>query len=775
MLLCFLNAGNRRNYGKTPQLAPPSYAKSSVRNYSQMEQTTLKLTSMNLFRFSLKLLIYCLFFPVIGEAQIRPMVSSSTTRAVIIGVSKFQYEKIPPLQFAHRDAIAMADFLSSESGGNLAPEHYKLLVNEQATQGQMAVALTWLIEETREGDRAIIYFSGHGDMESQTYSKRGYLLTYDTHPTTYMAGGAFPLTHIHDVIETLRKSKGAEVILITDACHAGALAGAENKGAQATNYLLAEQTADVKLLSCQQNEYSAEGRQWGGGHGVFTYYLIDGLIGLADRDEDNIITLFELKRYLEDEVRIAVAPRAQNPNIGGNPATELALVNLEALAVLREKREGTQSAAQANPKGIRLRSAVLQTDSTIWELYQAFNLALNRKHYLYPSNGSAYSLYIRLKNEAAIQPYEQEMRLQLVAALQDEAQQAINDYLAANPAELRRRWAASPVYQRYPQYLKTAADLLGEAHFMHQDLQTKALYFEGLNIRLVGEDKMANSSLFTEAIAIQERVLLLDTTAAYAYNELGLLARRTGRFTESIRHFDQALAFSPTWVLAIANRCASLVDNGNYTAALSACTQALTLDSTFSLAHHNLGAAFKAQENWSAAIAAFDRAIAYDPLYALSYSSKGDALYFSNEKIAAKAAWQQAFTLDSSRLFDLYNIGIVERELGNYAPAIQAFRQYLRHETKDADAYQEIGIAAMLMNDFEQAATALAQSDALAPQSAETYYLLASLAAVQAQKKTATQQLTKAIEYGFTDFERLRQDPLWQQIIGSNAIKKLLD
>lgn len=730
---------------------------------------------MNSTYFFLNVLIYCLFSPLLGEAQIKPMVASSTMRAVIIGVSEFQQEKIPPLQFAHRDAIALADFLRSEAGGGLKAEHYKLLVNEQATQGQMAMALTWLIEETNEGDRAIIYFSGHGDMESQTYSKRGYLLTYDTNPSTYMAGGAFPLTHIHDVIETLRKGKGAEVILIADACHAGALAGYENQGAQATNFLLAEQTADVKLLSCQQNEYAEEGKQWGGGHGVFTYYLIDGLIGLADLDEDNIITLFELRRYLEDEVRIAVAPRSQNPNIGGNPATELALVNPEALANLREKRAATASAAQTTPKGIRLRSAVLQPDSTIWELYQAFNLALQRKHYLHPSYGSAYSLYARLKTETAIRPYEQEMRLQLVAALQDEAQQAINDYLAANPAELRRRWAASPVYQQYPKYLKTAADLLGEAHFMYQDLQTKALYFEGINTRLVGEEQKAKPAFFTKAIAIQQQVLRLDTTAAYAYNELGLLARRTGKFEESIRHFSQALAFSPNWVLAIANRCASLVDNKNYPAALSSCAQALQLDSTFSLAHHNLGAAYKAQENWAAAIAAFDKAIAYDSLYALSYSSKGDALYFAGDKTAAKTAWQQAFQLDSSRLFDLYNVGVVERELRNYPQAIQAFRQYLRHETTAADAYQEIGIAAMLMKDFEQAAAALAQSDALAPQSAETYYLLASLAAAQAQKKNAAQQLKQAIQFGFKDFSRLRQDPLWQAMINRRAIKKLLE
>ncbi|MBK7305024.1 MAG: hypothetical protein IPI90_17740 [Saprospiraceae bacterium] len=46
-----------------------------------------------------------------------------------------------------------------------------------------------------------------------------------------------------------------------------------------------------KILSCQPNEFSLEGEQWGGGRGVFSYHLVDGLFGLADRNNDGLITL----------------------------------------------------------------------------------------------------------------------------------------------------------------------------------------------------------------------------------------------------------------------------------------------------------------------------------------------------------------------------------------------------------------------------------------------------------------------------------------------------
>ena len=39
-------------------------------------------------------------------------------------------------------------------------------------------------------------------------------------------------------------------------------------------------------MSCQPNEYSIEGEQWGGGRGAFSYHLVDALYGLADANAD---------------------------------------------------------------------------------------------------------------------------------------------------------------------------------------------------------------------------------------------------------------------------------------------------------------------------------------------------------------------------------------------------------------------------------------------------------------------------------------------------------
>ncbi len=182
---------------------------------------------------------------------------NSTTRALIVGISQYQDEEIPNLQFAHNDAEAFATFLKSKAGGALAEENIQLLTNEQATTAQIAAGMDWLIEDSQEGDQAIIYFSGHGDVETKTALQLGFLLTYDSPPTTYIAG-AFPLFYLQSVITTLSQ-KNVQVMMVSDACRAGKLAGSEIGGTQATTSNLAKQYAnEIKIMSCQANEFSLE-------------------------------------------------------------------------------------------------------------------------------------------------------------------------------------------------------------------------------------------------------------------------------------------------------------------------------------------------------------------------------------------------------------------------------------------------------------------------------------------------------------------------------------
>jgi uncharacterized caspase-like protein len=66
------------------------------------------------------------------------------------------------------------------------------------------------------------------------------------------------------------------------------------------------------LTSSDVNELSYENKRWGGGHGVFTYALLEGLRGRADANADSLITAGELFGYVRDRVRLETGFK-QNP------------------------------------------------------------------------------------------------------------------------------------------------------------------------------------------------------------------------------------------------------------------------------------------------------------------------------------------------------------------------------------------------------------------------------------------------------------------------------
>lgn len=725
-------------------------------------------------RFLIALSFLAGLLPLNLMGQLKPLAPpQGLTRAVIVGVSEYNNERIPRLQFAHIDADAFARFLRSEAGGNIPENQIKLLTNKQATQGQMAAALTWLLEESKEGDTAIIFFSGHGDMETQTVMNHGFLLTHDAPASTYMAGGAFPVFYLQSIVQTLSTQRKAQVVLITDACHAGQLAGSANRGPQATAQLLTEQFAnEARLLSCQSNEFSAEGAQWGGGHGVFTYFLLDGLTGLADANQDQTVTLLELQRFLEDQVPAAVAPSSQIPLVFGNKGMKMARVNSAALADLQQRRAAV-SGNVSNTVAFRSVTIYNPEDSIVQAMYRRFQSALSQKRLLPPSEDDAYSLFVAMRERPAATVLHNDMRRSLAAALIDEAQQAINDYLAANPLELRRRWSFDARYEQYPLYLQKAAEILGETHFAYQDLQTKALYFNGLNLRLQGE-RERNRSLYGQAEAMQKQVLASDPNAAYAYNELGLLARRNRDFEAAATHFQQTLALSPTWVLAETNLCGTFVDLGRPAEAVASCQRALQYDPTFALAHHNLGAAFAEQQQWDAAIASLQKALSFDNQYHLTHWKLGDVYYAAGNKEQALTAWQQCAVLEPNYIPALFNAGIVCRELNRPEEALSYFQQVVAINSDDADAWVEIAELQTDAGLLAEADAALLTAFRLAPDSPDAHYAAARLHSARKQFKPALAAFEAAVSKGYGNKQRVTSDPLMAQLRKDKEVKRWL-
>ncbi len=479
----------------------------------------------------------------------------STTRAVVVGISDYKDVGIPDLRFADRDAQAFANFLRSPAGGSLNNYHLQVLTNEKANAGNIIAALTWLVEDSKPGDRTIISFSGHGDVEQVTKSQWGYLLAHDAPPKVYPAGGTVPLPYLQDIIATLSEA-GVQVFIVSDACHAGKLAGSSRSGSKATTSALAQQFSnEVKILSCQPDEFSLEGDQWGGGRGCFSFHLLNALIGAADANADGAVSLLETGRYLEDKVPTDAAPQSQIPMTIGSRGTVLANVDAPTLTAFREAKQTPPALSPGSMRGME-DALLANTDSTLRELYHRFEAALENGNLLDSSGNSANDLYLRIIHEPEMSKLHGAMTRNLAAALQNQAQVVINQMLATDPQIVDDAFSPVSRYDHLPAYLARAAELLGEKHYMYRFLKAREYYFRSKTLRAENHPSIPADSLLHRQLACLDTALSFDSMAAYVYFEKGCLQywgmQRMEQMPELCRtNFEKAIALSPEWVLSV--------------------------------------------------------------------------------------------------------------------------------------------------------------------------------------------------------------------------------
>jgi uncharacterized caspase-like protein len=78
----------------------------------------------------------------------------------------------------------------------------------------------------------------------------------------------------------------------------------------------------VIITASSANEVSVEKDELG--HGVFTYYLMQGLRGSADTDADGLVTVDEAYRYVSEKVPAATG-QEQHPVKKGSVEGQLVM------------------------------------------------------------------------------------------------------------------------------------------------------------------------------------------------------------------------------------------------------------------------------------------------------------------------------------------------------------------------------------------------------------------------------------------------------------------
>ena len=226
--------------------------------------------------------------------------------ALVVGIATYQnLAAAQQLQFPERDAEAIYSILISTEGGNFRAENVHKLVGAKATLARLRYELEeWLPSIAKDDDRVLIYFAGHGFV----YGGKAYLAPYDIDLKNITATG-YGMDALGRDMGV--KIKGKWKVLLTDSCHSGAIN--PDADVQLINGTLGALNKSLfSLTASRDRERSFESKDWGGGHGIFTYYVVKGLEGAADESGDGIVTADELAEYVHRNVREATNGQ-QNP------------------------------------------------------------------------------------------------------------------------------------------------------------------------------------------------------------------------------------------------------------------------------------------------------------------------------------------------------------------------------------------------------------------------------------------------------------------------------
>ncbi|MBL7820540.1 MAG: tetratricopeptide repeat protein [Saprospiraceae bacterium] len=629
---------------------------------------------------------------------------STNTYAVVVGISNYQDPGIPDLRFADKDAEAFANYLRSDAGGKLDGDHLKVLINSNATMAQFANALDWLWEVCKEGDQAIIYFSGHGDVEKKSLTQPGFLLCWDAPARVYMAGGAFALPMLQEVVSTLSTQNKAMVIVITDACHSGKLAGSEIYGAQLTGQNLARQYAnEIKILSCQPNEYSIEGEQWGGGRGAFSFNLIDGLYGLADGNKDLTVNLQELSRYLEDHVTTEVAPLVQVPMIIGNRVTRLSSVDTKFLEKLSSgKINRSQIFSPVDSRGMEDK-IVDAIDTSIQGLYQLFKMALQNKHLLLPLNACANSYYEKLIVEPKLQRLHASMTRNFAAALQDDAQQTMNRWISIDDNQAVQIGAKVKNYnipirvfsdrvKSYPSCLERAAELLGKDHYLYATLMARKYFFEGF--LLANGNRNPSNEIGEKAIEKFKQSLQWQPEHPAVFWQMSQIYSYQLLHPDSMELFaKKAMEVYPRWIVPYTTLAFNFSQKyKSFEKAKLYLDQAMNIDSNSSKVWNVMGVYHIWKKEYKKAEEAFIKSIQIDSMVSDVYNNLGFVYNNMGKYDLGEKNLKKSIQLDSTNSLQYNTLGFLYNNSRRYPEAEQVLLKAIQLNSNYIEAHVNLGV-----------------------------------------------------------------------------------
>ncbi len=473
-------------------------------------------------------------------------IKGSQTFAIVLGVSKYKY--VRPLAYADKDAILFKDYLKSPGGGSVKDENIFMLLNEKASNANFwGKGFQWLkAKNLQRGDKLFIYLAGHGDAIDED---QFFFLGYDCNPAgdknNYLVSGAIQLFNLKKKIAN-ETTKGVEVFFIMDACRSNELPG----GASGQNFLnsaISEKKAgEIIMLATAAGQESLEDASIGTGQGLFTYYLVDGLNGVADSDRnpDGKISFTEIQNHVNKNVPSIAQQRfrrKQDPYFCCNENSDKIISNVDTAYLrkwLQKKKQETRRGGGNSFTGFAdMQFRLFEADTLLTETYDRFNRAVENKNIT--GNSSAEEFFQQLNTKFPGNPYTLDAKSTLAVEYINEAQARVDRYLICG----------DDASDRIKRENTAAADNLEKAIAMVRE--DDADFANSLLGRMYLLRAGGNNADIQTSLRSAYGALAIDPNGAYIQHKLAQLHLTNKNNDSALYYADKAVRTAPNWACAL--------------------------------------------------------------------------------------------------------------------------------------------------------------------------------------------------------------------------------